>query len=227
MKLPALIAGLALALAGQAAAPPRPHAAGGALLGAGPRAAVPRDPRVRPVAVACRSTAGSFTITVHPDWAPRGARRFLHLVALHYYDGNAFYRVIPGFVAQWGLSPDPKITAPWLNRKIPDDPVRTGNTEGRVSFATSGRNSRTTEVFVNLGDNRRLDRMGFAPFGEVTSGMRNLRLLDSEYGDVPPHGRGPLPADIIRFGALYLTHYFPRLDVIYSCRVAAAAAPHP
>jgi peptidyl-prolyl cis-trans isomerase A (cyclophilin A) len=211
MKLAPLLALLALGLAGQAPAP--------AAAAAAPPAQAPPT-----VAVACRTTAGSFTITVHPGWAPRGARRFLQLVALHYYDGNAFYRVISGFVAQWGLNPDPKVTAQWLHRAIPDDPVRQSNTAGRVSFATSGKNTRTTEVFVNLGDNRRLDRMGFAPFGEVTAGLGRVKLLDSEYGDVPPNGHGPVAAYIIRFGALYLTRYFPRLDVIYSCRSASAAA---
>ncbi len=193
-----------------------------------PAPAKAAPPPAARVEVACRTTAGGFTITVHPAWAPRGARRFLHLVALHYYDGNAFYRVISGFVAQWGLSPDPQATARWLHRAIPDDSVRQSNTEGRISFATSGKNTRTTEVFVNLGDNRRLDHLGFAPFGEVTAGMGHVRLLDSDYGDVPPNGHGPVPGYIIRFGALYLTHYFPRLDVIYSCRAAAAAAtPRP
>ena len=205
MRLPARTAALLLALApGLAAQAP---------------AAAPPPPRVVPVA--CHTTAGNFTLTVVPAWAPRGARRFLHLVALRYYDGNAFYRVVSGFVAQWGLNPDPRVTAQWLHRTIPDDPVRHANTAGTIAFADSGKNSRTTQVFINLGDNRRLDKLGFAPFGEVTAGMGNVRLLASNYGDAPPRGHGPDQAYIIKFGALYLTRYFPRLDVIYSCRVAA------
>lgn len=170
--------------------------------------------------VACRTTSGNFTLAIHRDWAPRGADRFYQLVRAHYYRGNAFYRVLPGFVAQWGLSPDPEVTARWQRQRIPDDPVKVSNRKGTITFADSGKNSRTTVVFINLKDNPRLDRQGFAPFGAVSAGMDTVMGLEGGYGDAPPRGHGPDPRLIVSEGAAYLTRQFPRLDVLYGCTVA-------
>ena len=153
-------------------------------------------------------TRGEIDIEVHPDWAPLGAARFKDLVSSGYFDGAAFFRVIPGFVAQMGIAADPAITAAWRERKIVDDPVDSGrasNKEGYVSFATSGPNSRTTQWFVNLGNNRRLDAMGFAPFGRVVRGMDAVRQLYGGYGEAPRQ------ASITREGEPYLAEHFPRL----------------
>ncbi|MGH9477349.1 MAG: peptidylprolyl isomerase [Terriglobales bacterium] len=169
--------------------------------------------------VSCRTTSGSFTLAVHRAWAPHGADRFYQLLQAHFYQGNAFYRVIPGFVAQWGLSPDPAVTARWQTRRIPDDPVRVSNRKGAITFADSGRNTRTTVVFINLKDNLRLDKLGFAPFGEVIAGMDTVSELDGSYGGGPPGGHGPDPGLIVKEGAAYLTRQFPRLDVLYGCAV--------
>jgi len=169
--------------------------------------------------VQCHTTSGDFTVAVHRAWAPLGADRFHELVASGYYSGNAFYRVIRGFVAQWGLSPNPAESARWRKLPIPDDPVKHSNLAGTISFAANGPRSRTAEVFINLGDNARLDKSGFAPFGEVVAGMDTVRELSSEYGDGPPQGHGPDPRKVFSEGAAYLTAQFPRLDVIYACRV--------
>ncbi|MGH9483119.1 MAG: peptidylprolyl isomerase [Terriglobales bacterium] len=174
--------------------------------------------------VAFRTTNGNFTITVHRDWAPIGADRFYTLVEAGYYNGNAFFRVVPGFVVQWGLSPNPAVSAAWQDRSMQDDPVRQSNLAGRVSFAARGRNTRAAQVFVNLRPNSRLDRDGFAPFGEVTAGMEVVAHMASDYGELPPQGHGPDPRLILERGAAYLTRQFPRLDVIYS---AALLGPGP
>ncbi|MGH9468500.1 MAG: peptidylprolyl isomerase [Terriglobales bacterium] len=168
--------------------------------------------------VACHTTAGDFTLAIHRAWAPHAADRFFALLGAHYYVGNAFYRVVPGFIVQWGLNPNPQVTALW-RRRIPDDPVRVSNTKGTIAFADAGRNTRTTVVFINLRDNRSLDKRGFVPFGQVVAGMDVLTQLDGSYGDSPPEGHGPDPRLILKYGAAYLTRDFPRLDVIYGCRV--------
>ena len=115
------------------------------------------------------TTKGEFVIEVNPEWAPLGAARFGELVGGGYYDGAKFFRVLPGFVVQFGLPADPK-TAPKAGN-LADDPVTQSNAKGTITFATAGPNTRTTQVFINLTDNKRLDGMGFAPFGKVVSGM--------------------------------------------------------
>lgn len=169
--------------------------------------------------VTCHTTGGDFTLAIHRAWAPQGVDRFYQLLEAHYYRGNAFYRVLPGFVAQWGLSPDPAANAYWSRRRIPDDPVRQSNTRGTITFADSGRNTRTTVVFIDLKNNPRLDKSGFAPMGKVVAGMSVVDELDGSYGDGPPYGHGPDARLIAKQGAAYLTRNFPRLDVIYSCQV--------
>jgi peptidyl-prolyl cis-trans isomerase A (cyclophilin A) len=171
----------------------------------------------------CRTTSGAFTLTLHRDWAPRAADRFYQLLQAHYYQGNAFYRVVPGFVVQWGLNPTPALSQAWRKRTLPDDPVRHSNLAGTISFAAAGRNTRTTEVFINLADHPQLDKLGFAPFGEVTEGLATVRGLEGGYGDGPPRGHGPDPHLIMTQGAAYLTRNFPRLDVLYGCDVAPLA----
>ncbi|HWG38487.1 MAG TPA: peptidylprolyl isomerase [Terriglobales bacterium] len=184
-------------------------------------AQMPAGPRLSPqqYQVGCHTTSGDFTIAVHREWAPHGADRFYELVASGYYSGNALYRVIAGFVAQWGLSPNPADSARWRKKPIPDDAVAHSNLAGTIAFAANGPRSRTAEVFINLRDSKQLDKLGFAPFGEVIGGMDTVREFSSAYGDGPPHGHGPDPRLVFSQGAAYWTAHFPRLDVIYYCRV--------
>ncbi|HLY10514.1 MAG TPA: peptidylprolyl isomerase [Planctomycetota bacterium] len=159
------------------------------------------------------TSQGAFTIKVTRSWAPLGADRFYNLVRHGFYNDCRFFRVIAGFVSQFGLHGDPKIAAVWKNATIQDDPVKDSNKAGRITFATRGANSRTTQVFINLKDNTRLDTQGFAPFGEVVEGMEVVRRLYADYGEGPPTGHGPQQGRIQSEGNPYLAE-FPKLDVI-------------
>lgn len=169
--------------------------------------------------VAVESSRGNFTIVARRDWAPRGVDRFYHLVELGYFDETRFFRVLRGFMAQIGLHGDPRVNAAWESLRIEDDPVKQTNRRGTVSFAMAGPNTRTTQVFINYGDNGNLDGMGFAPIGEVVEGMAVVDSLYANYGEGAPDGSGP---DQMRLGAegnRYLTQNFPRLDFIRRARV--------
>ena len=158
-------------------------------------------------------------------WSPRGADRFYNLVKYHFFDGAAFFRVIQGFVVQFGISARPDVSRVWENAKIADDPVTQSNTRGMLTFATAGPNTRTTQVFINLGDNPNLDSMGFSPFGKVTSGMEVIDKLYSEYGEGPPDGNGPDQNRIQKRGKAYLEKVFSlaRHDQDRSDRAARAS----
>src|SRR6266480_4626369 len=117
------------------------------------------------------TSKGDVVIQVRRDWAPLGADRFYTLVRSGFYDGARFFRVLPGFVVQFGIAGDPAINAKWHNANLVDDPVTQSNRRGTITYGTAGPNTRTTQVFINLADNARLDSKGFAPFGEVTEGM--------------------------------------------------------
>jgi peptidyl-prolyl cis-trans isomerase A (cyclophilin A) len=160
------------------------------------------------------TSKGAFVLEVRRDWAPNGADRFYNLVKNGFYDDNRFFRVISGFMVQFGINGDPRISAPWRSAQINDDPVKQSNKRGFISFATSGPNSRTTQVFINFGDNSRLDGMGFSPFGQVTTGMNIVDALYSGYGEGAPSGRGPDQGRIQREGNTYLTKSFPNLDFV-------------
>ncbi len=155
---------------------------------------------------------GSFVIQVTRAWAPTGADRFYNLVKNGFYDEGRFFRVIPGFMVQFGLNADPALNAKWRAARIQDDRVSQSNTRGMVTFATSGPNARTTQVFISFDDNNRLDGMGFAPFGKVVSGMDVVDKLYSGYGEGAPNGQGPNQNRIQTEGNAYLTQSFPRLD---------------
>jgi peptidyl-prolyl cis-trans isomerase A (cyclophilin A) len=171
------------------------------------------------------STKGEFTIEVHRDWAPLGADRFYNLVKNGYYDDASFFRVIPNFMAQIGINAKPAVTKVWDTAAIKDDPVLKSNTKGYVTFATSGPNSRTTQIFINFKDNSFLDKMGFSPFGNVVDGMDVVDKLYSGYGDGPPEGRGPSQAKASAEGKPYIDKNFPELDSIKTARIVGEAAP--
>jgi len=159
------------------------------------------------------TTKGEIHVDVRRSWAPHGADRFYNLVRAGYFDGNVFFRVLDGFVAQVGLHGDPKVNDVFRSRTIPDDPPMQSNVPGMVSFATSGKDTRTTQFFIDLGDNARLDKLGFAPFGRARE-IEIARALYSGYGEGAPAGRGPMQARIQREGNAYLTAEFPKLDSI-------------
>jgi len=160
------------------------------------------------------TSKGPFVIEVTRAWAPNGADRFYNLVKNGFYDDVRFFRVIPGFMVQFGIHGDPAIAAPWRNARIQDDPVRQSNTRGMVTYAMGGPNTRTTQIFINFGNNAALDRQGFAPFGRVISGMNVVDALNGEYGEGAPQGRGPNQGRVQMEGNAYLQKEFGRLDYI-------------
>ena len=161
------------------------------------------------------TSAGDFKIQVTREWAPRGADRFYNLVRNGYYNEQRFFRVVPGFVVQWGMHGDPKISKFWQQANFLDDPVKQSNKRGRITFAkTNVPNTRTTQVFINFGDNLNLDGMGFAPFGEVVEGMDIVDAINAEYGQQPSQGQ------IAGRGNPYLEEHFPNLDYIVTATIA-------
>jgi len=165
------------------------------------------------------TSKGAIVITVHRDWAPLGADRFFNLVKNGFYDDVRFFRVIPGFMAQFGIHGNPTVAAAWRPAQIKDDPVKQSNKRGFVTFATAGPNTRTTQLFINFGDNAGLDKQGFAPFGEVTTGMDVVDKIYSGYGEGAPRGKGPDQGRTQSEGNAYLTKEFPRLDYIKSATI--------
>jgi cyclophilin family peptidyl-prolyl cis-trans isomerase len=163
------------------------------------------------------TSKGPVVIDVDRRLAPNGAERFYELVKAKYFDGARFYRVVPGFVVQWGAAADPAVTKKW-DTTIPDDAVKTSNTRGTVAFAATGQpNSRSTHLFINLGDNAKLDAMGFAPIGRVGSGMEVVGRIYPGYAEQPDQ------ALIAAHGNAYLEKEFPRLDYIKTARVVAGS----
>jgi peptidyl-prolyl cis-trans isomerase A (cyclophilin A) len=160
------------------------------------------------------TSKGDFVIEVHRDWAPNGADRFYNLVKIGFFDEARFFRVVPGFVAQWGIhARGDAVMSSWRNANIPDDPVKQSNTKGTVTFAMAGPNSRSTQVFVNYADNSSLDARGFAPFGRVVEGEGVLAQLHSGYGQKPEQTRIQID------GNAYLAQEFPQLDWVKKAEV--------
>jgi len=166
------------------------------------------------------TSKGAFTVTVTRAWAPLGADRFYNLVKNGFYDEARFYRVLDGFMAQVGIHGNPTIAKAWMNARIQDDPVKQSNKRGFVTFATGGANTRTTQFFINFRDNAGLDKQGFSPFGEVTSGMNVVDRLYNGYGEGAPSGKGPNQGRVQGEGNVYLNKDFPRLDFIKAATIA-------
>jgi peptidyl-prolyl cis-trans isomerase A (cyclophilin A) len=160
------------------------------------------------------TSKGAFVVEVHRDWAPNGADRFYNLVKNGFYDNARFFRVMSDFMVQFGINGDPKISASWRGARIKDDPVRQSNRRGYITYATSGPDSRTTQVFINYRDNAGLDPQGFAPFGQVVSGMNVVDTLYGGYGEGAPRGPGPDQGRLQMEGNAYLAKEFPQLDFI-------------
>ena len=165
------------------------------------------------------TTKGDFTVEVHRDWAPLGADRFYNLVRYGFFTNAAFFRVVPGFVVQFGLNASPAINKAWAHANIKDDPVTVGNKRGNIVFATAGPNTRTTQLFINFADNTPLDAMGFAAFGSVVEGMDVVDMIYSGYGQRPDQDR------ITNEGDAYIVKNFPMIDKIKMAKILPAAPP--
>ena len=160
------------------------------------------------------TTKGVFVLDVHRNWAPNGVDRFYNLVKNGFYDNVRFFRVISGFMVQFGINGDPKVAAPWREAKMKDDPVLQSNRRGYITYAMAGPNTRTSQVFINFGDNSSLDSQGFAPFGRVIEGMEVVDKLNAQYGEGAPRGRGPDQSRVQMEGNAYLTKDFGALDFV-------------
>ena len=192
----------------------------GTLISCGKKAKAPaRSPEQYKVRL--QTTKGDVILLVHRDWAPHGADHFYELVKMGFYDDNRFFRAVRGFVVQFGMNGDPKVNGDWANITIPDDPPKMSNKTGTITFANSGPDSRSTQVFINLADNVRLDSMDFPPFGEVIEGMDHVEHFYMDYGDGPPKGDGPDQSDIAATGNAFLDHRFPNLDRLIRARIIA------
>src|SRR5580693_3087413 len=165
------------------------------------------------------TTKGNIVIEIHRDWAPLGADRFYNLVKHGFFTDAAFFRVVPDFIVQFGLSANPAVNKVWDKASIKDDPVTQSNHTGYLTFATAGANTRTTQLFINLHENAGLDGQGFASFGQVTTGMDVVQKIYSGYGESPDQ------AQITSQGKAYLDKSFPKLDHIISATVTSPAPP--
>ncbi len=165
------------------------------------------------------TSKGDFTVVVQREWAPRGADRFHNLVKNGFFDDTVFFRVISGFMAQFGIHGSPEVSAAWKSATIQDDPATQSNVRGMLSFAMRGPNTRTTQIFINYRDNSRLDSGGFAPFGKVVEGMEVVDALYNGYGEGAPSGRGPVQPRIQAEGNAYLKADFKELDYVKTARI--------
>jgi peptidyl-prolyl cis-trans isomerase A (cyclophilin A) len=165
------------------------------------------------------TSKGAFVVEVHRDWAPNGADRFYNLVKNGFYNDARFFRVISGFMVQFGINGNPQLSKVWRDANIKDDPVKASNKRGMITFATAGPDTRTTQVFINFGNNAGLDDQGFAPFGQVISGMQVVDSLYAEYGEGAPRGDGPDQGLVQSQGNAYLKNDFPKLDYIKSATI--------
>ncbi len=165
------------------------------------------------------TSKGDFIVEAYSGWAPLGAARFKELVESGFYDGCRFFRIVPGFIVQWGINGDPEVQKKWYDNKIRDDDVLTENFRGTLSFAKSGPNTRTTQLFINYGNNSAsLDPQGFAPFAKVIEGMDVVDAINAEYGERPDQGR------IQTQGNAYLNKEFPNLDYIIKATILEPGA---
>jgi peptidyl-prolyl cis-trans isomerase A (cyclophilin A) len=171
--------------------------------------------------VAFETSRGTFVVAVNRAWAPHGADRFHELAASGFFDDQRFFRVLSGYIAQFGAHGDPKMNKLWEGQKIEDDPRRESNARGTVSFASDGPDSRIHQLFINLKDNPKLDAQGFVPIGRVVEGMSVVDALNDDYGESPKYHL------IATLGNPYLRRMFPKLDYIKTARVVGDSARAP
>ncbi len=167
------------------------------------------------------TSRGEFDLMVHRKWAPKGSDRLYYLVSNGFFEGVRFFRVLDGFMAQFGVSGDTTVSRVWRDLHLADDPVTQSNTRGRLTFATAGPNTRTTQLFINFGNNTQLDKAGFAPVGEVTNGMAVVDSLYNGYGEGNEGGgKGPAQGRLGMEGNPYLKKDFPKLDYIVTAKIS-------
>ena len=172
------------------------------------------------------TSVGSFVITVHRAWAPHGADRFYNLVKNGFFTDVRFFRAIPNFMVQFGIHGTPAIAAVWREARLPVDKVTQSNKRGYITYAMAGSpDTRTTQMFINFRDNTNLDGLGFAPFGQVTTGMDVVDKIYTGYGEGAPSGKGPEQGRVQAEGNAYLTKDFPRMDYIKSATIGKPAPP--
>jgi len=188
-------------------------AAAAACGGSKEKDATPAGPAPDSFRVAFTTSKGTFVVEARRAWAPAGADRFYALTRAGFFDDNRFFRVIPGYIAQFGINDKKSVNERWDDKPIPDDPPRQSNARGTVVFTTSGRNTRSHQLFINLKDNPKLDAQGFVPFGRVVSGMAVVDSLYDEYGDTPQQQM------IQALGNNYLLRMFPKLDYITTAKI--------
>ena len=170
------------------------------------------------------TSKGEFIVEVTRAWAPNGADRFYNLVKNGFYDNCKFFRAVEGFMVQFGINGNPKISAVLGNAAIKDDVVKQSNTRGYITFAMAGPNTRTTQLFINYGNNARLDSQNFPPFGKVIEGMNVVDSIYNKYGDAAPRGNGPDQNRIKTEGNAYLEKSFPELDSIKTASIVDQGA---
>jgi peptidyl-prolyl cis-trans isomerase A (cyclophilin A) len=183
-----------------------------------PTRTVPVGPAPDSFRVLFETTRGSFVVEVKRAWAPKGADRFYDLVAESFFDENRFFRVVPGFIAQFGASDDKKLNEQWDAKTIADDSVKESNAHGTLVFASDGKNSRSHQLFINLSDNKHLDKQGFAPIGHVVEGLGVVDSIYSGYGETPNYHL------LATLGNSYLKRMFPKLDYIKTARIVGGSS---
>lgn len=181
-----------------------------------PARTAPVGPAPDSFRVAFETTRGNFVVEVTRAWSPKGADRFYDLVAEGFFDENRFFRVLPGFIAQFGVNDDKKLNEKWEAKTIADDPVKESNSHGTLVFASDGPNSRSHQLFINLADNKNLDTQGFSPIGRVVAGMSVADSIYSGYGETPSYHL------LATLGNSYLKRMFPKLDYIKTARIVGA-----
>ena len=210
-----VLLGLSLGSAVEAKEKPKAKKTGNALMN--PKLAEKEAPKK--FKIEFETTQGKVVVESTRAWAPKGVDRLYNLVQNGYFKDVAFFRVLTGFVAQFGIHGDPKISKIWKKAPIKDDPVKESNTEGMLTFATAGANTRTTQMFFNLANNKRLDAMSFAPIGKIVTGLDVIKKLHAGYGEGSPMGRGPAQGKLQDEGNAYLKKSFPKLDYIKSAKI--------
>ena len=181
-----------------------------------PARTAPVGPAPDSFRVAFETTRGNFVVEVKRAWSPKGADRFYDLVAEGFFDENRFFRVLPGFIAQFGVNDDKKLNEKWEAKTIADDPVKESNSHGTLVFASDGPNSRSHQLFINLADNKNLDQQGFSPIGRVVAGMSVADSIYAGYGETPSYHL------LATLGNSYLKRMFPKLDYIKTARIVGA-----
>jgi len=175
--------------------------------------------------VAMETSRGRVDVMIRKNWSALGAGRFYDLLNEKHFDGARFFRVLPNYIAQFGLSGNPAVDQVWRSRGIDDEPVKHTNAHGTLTFAKGGPNTRSTQLFFNLKDNSPLDSLGFAPIGEVVTGLSSIDSLYSGYGDATPKSgtqlgkEGPVQDSIVAQGTAYLERGWPKLDFIKTARI--------